>query len=32
VLRYRTLVFLLVLAVSLVGILSACGGGTGGGY
>jgi hypothetical protein len=32
VLRYRSLVFLLVLAVSLVGILSACGGGSGGGY
>jgi len=31
VMRYRTLVLLLVLAVCLVGVLSACGGGSGGG-
>jgi hypothetical protein len=30
--RYGTLVLLLTLAVLLVGALSACGGGSGGGY
>jgi hypothetical protein len=32
VMRYRTLVLLLLLAISLVAVLSACGGGSGGGY
>jgi hypothetical protein len=30
--RYRTIILLLVLALCLVGVLSACGGGSGGGY
>jgi hypothetical protein len=30
--RYRTIIVLLVLALCLVGVLSACGGGSGGGY
>ncbi len=30
--RYRTIVLLLVLALCIVGVLSACGGGSGGGY
>jgi hypothetical protein len=32
VMRYRTLVLLLMLSLLLVGVLSACGGGSGGGY
>jgi hypothetical protein len=32
VLRYRMPVLLLLLALGVVGILSACGGGSGGGY
>jgi hypothetical protein len=30
--RYRTIILLLVLALCIVGVLSACGGGSGGGY
>jgi hypothetical protein len=32
VMRYRTPILLLVLALCLVAVLSACGGGSGGGY